>query len=180
VATLEIHRANGVALGLCEETLIIYYEQTPTLDAARILDFASSYPELTSLARAFVLVVIGASARTPDASVRAAMQKTMLRHEAKTVALAYTILGFGFSNAAARAVVSGMLLFVKPKYPAKVFAAVPTASQWLLSADAGAADMTLQSRLKRQQQLQWIERFCSPQGSELHCARQSLDEEEAM
>lgn len=164
MTTLEIERKNGVALGICEDTLVIYYAQAPTLEAVRTIDTATKHPAVARLNRALALVVIDAVSRAPETDVRAAMRRTIQAQEARTVALAYAILGTGFSNAAARAVVSGMLLLVRPKYPTRVFPTVSAASQWLLL--QGEKSITSNSRapFDRAEQLEWLRDFCSPIG----------------
>jgi hypothetical protein len=165
VTTLEIERKNGVALGLCEDTLVIYYAQAPTLESVRTINDATKHPAVVRLNRALALIVIDAVSRAPEAEVRAAMQRSIQVQEARTLALAYAILGTGFSNAAARAVVSGMLLFARPKYPTKVFPTVSAASHWLLSQGDKMSVPDSHKRLDRAEQLEWLRDFCCPIGA---------------
>jgi hypothetical protein len=161
---LEIGRGNGIALGVLGEILVLHYGETPTMAAARVLDLASNHPAMVRIGQPRVLIVIEPNARAPEANVRNATQKTLQRYESKTTAIAYAILGEGFAGAAARAVVSGMLLFVKPKYPAKVFATLSAASQWLLSQGPRGLPterLELRDRLERVKQLEAIKNFCT-------------------
>lgn len=130
MAIIELARANSVAVGLAANTLAIHYAETPSLAAAELVDAAASQA-LARLDRFSALIVIESSARTPERHVREAMQKTIQRFEAKTDAVAYAILGDGFGSAATRAAVSGILLFVRPSFPCKVFSTVPSALTWL-------------------------------------------------
>jgi len=164
VTTLEIERKNGVALGICEDALVLYYAQAPTLESVRIIDIAIKHPAVARLKQVHALVVIDAVSRAPEADVRAAMQRSIRSQESRTVALAYAILGTGFTNAAARAVVSGMLLLRRPQYPAKVFPTVSAASQWLLSQGEKGSPADSDNQLDRAVQLEWLHDFCSPIG----------------
>jgi hypothetical protein len=164
VTTLEIERKNGVALGICEDALVLYYARAPTLESVRTIDIAIKNPTVARLKRVLVLVVIDAVSRAPEADVRVAMRRSVQSQESRTVALAYAILGTGFSNAAARAVVSGMLLLGRPKYPTKVFPTVSAASQWLLSQGEKSSTSDSRDRLDPAEQLEWLHDFCSPIG----------------
>lgn len=155
MAVIQLQRNDGVAAGLLGKTLVVYYERTPTMAAARTTDIAAS-EAIARLEQVAVLVVIGALCRTPDASARSATQETMQRFEAQMSALAYTIIGEGFSNAAARAAVSGMLLFTKPRYPAKVFASLGAAMDWLGS----VSSVREEKRANLAQRIKEIEQFC--------------------
>ena len=165
MTTLEIERKNGVALGLCEDTLVIYYAKAPTLESVRTIDNATKHPAVTQMNRVLALIVIDAVSRAPETEVRVAMQKSIRAQASRTIALAYAILGNGFSNAAARAVVSGMLLLVRPPYATKVFPTVSTASQWLLSQGEKSSASNSFQRLERAVQLEWLHEFCSPIGA---------------
>jgi hypothetical protein len=153
---IELARKDGLALGLWADTLVLYYERTPTMESARTLD-AEIAKAVTLHSRFTVLVAIAPSANTPSGDVRLSMQKTMQRYEAMNVALAYAIQGNGFGNAAARAAVSGMLMWVKPRYPAKVFADIRSAVEWLR-----LKDMT---PTEESQRISDIEQFCLSEGS---------------
>ena len=165
MTTLEIERKNGVALGICEDTLVIYYAKAPTLESIRTIDSATKHPAVVHLDRVLALVVIDAVSRAPETEVRSAMHKSIQSQASRTIALAYAILGSGFSNAAARAVVSGMLLFVRPAYPTKVFPTVLAASQWLLSQGEKRSPADARQRLEQAVQLAWLHNFCSPIGA---------------
>jgi hypothetical protein len=160
VTTLEIERKNGVALGICEDTLVIYYAKAPTLESVRTIDNATKHPAVARLNRVFALVVIDAISRAPETEVRAAMHRSIRSQASRTVALAYAILGSGFSNAAARAVVSGILLLVRPPYPIKVFPTLPAASQWLLSQGEPRSTSDSRQRPERAEQLERLNEFC--------------------
>lgn len=165
---LELQRGDGIAVGVLGQLLVLQYLETPTMVTARVLDLAVKTPQVLGLMHPLVLVVVEATSRAPEASVRAAIQKTLQKNEARTEALAYTILDAGFAGATARAVVSGILLFVRPQYPAKVFASLSDASRWLLSRQATSLADTLESweRLKWADQLDAIQSFCGrAQGS---------------
>jgi len=162
VTTLEIERKNGVALGICEDTVVIYHARAPTLESVHLIDNAIKHQAVARLERILALVVIDALSRTPDVEVRNAMQRSLLSHASRTVALAYAIMGTGFSNAAARAVVSGMLVFVRPPYPTKVFPTVSAASQWLLSQGENRSPGDSRKQPDRAIQLEWLRDFCSP------------------
>jgi len=164
VTTLEIERKNGVALGICEDVLVLYYAQAPTLESVRTIDIAIKHPTVARLKRIHVLVVIDSGSRAPEADARVAMQRSIRSQASRTAALAYAILGTGFSNAAARAVVSGILLLLRPKYPTKVFPTVSAASQWLLSQGEKGSSSDSGNQLDRAEQLEWLHDFCSPIG----------------
>lgn len=136
MALLELVRENGVAVGILSDILVVYYETTPTFLAVEAMESASK--RITGLESLSALIVIEASARTPEQSVRNAIQKSMQRVDSKTDAIAYAILGGGFSGAATRAAISGILMFVRPSYPAKVFSSVHQAVAWLQQFAAGS------------------------------------------
>jgi hypothetical protein len=159
--TVELARTDVSIVGLCGETIVIYYEQTPSMEAIRVEAIAMTRA-LTWLTQAVVLIVIEPGARAPAPAVRAEIQRTIQGVGDKVKASAYVILGGGFANAAVRAAVSGMLLYARPPFPTKAFATTRSAMAWLRSYTASADD---ESQLAR---LYALERFCSPAAVGLH------------
>lgn len=151
----EIDRSHGVATGLSGPLLVIHYDApTVTIEAVIALERASARVP-TSRAHLGTMVVIEGKVRPPDPMVRAAMQDLMRRFEERTLALAYVIRADGFGGAAARAAVTGMLLFNRPKYPFKVFSNIRDGVLW------AASKPGLSARINRAATIIDIEQFCA-------------------
>ena len=132
----ELTREEGVAVGLWGDTLVVYYDRTPTMATVAAIEAATKV-EAQGVKSLTVLVAIEASrCRAPPADVRAQTQQTLQRFAERTGAIAYVLVGSGFGAAAARAVIGGILLVVRPNYPVKVFSTVREALPWLHSHSA--------------------------------------------
>jgi len=150
-----VRRSDGTAVGLCGNLFIIYYERTPDMKTAAVVDSAATVA-LCGLQNVSALIVIDPEARTPEPAVRSAIQKTIQRYESQTLAIAYAITGFGFSNAATRAVISGLLLLVRPPCPTKVHASIRSATNWLRDRVPSTGPIIDNAR-----RVETIERFCT-------------------
>lgn len=127
----ELSRNEELAVGLTDDGIIVsYYAESPTNLSVEILDHCAEqiFRERDHLK---CLVVVDVHSKPPQPEVRDAIQRTLQRYEAYTRALAYVVLAGGFRGATARAIVSGLLMLSRPKYPNKVFSEIPQAIHWL-------------------------------------------------
>jgi hypothetical protein len=150
----EIAREEGFAVGLWGNAVVLHHTRTPTMADVQAIHNAICRAVIGRRTYC-VLTVIGAGAGAPERSVRDAMVRSIRYGDGKIVAFGYAILGDGFSNAVSRAVVSGMLLFLKPQYPTKVFATVDAAASWL---ESRAHE---QERVRQLTRRDALEQFCS-------------------
>lgn len=149
---LEIARQDDTVVILCGQTIVVYYGRTPTAAASQVVIDAITHA-MSRLTRAVVVIVIETRVRAPDPVARSEIQRAMQRGEAKICATGYIVLGDGFSNAAARATLSGMLLLAKPKFPTKVFATSNDAVAWLKNYDVSGPDANQLARFFAQERL---------------------------
>lgn len=152
IKMLEIARQDETVVILCGQTVVVYYGRTPTAAASQVAIDAITHA-MSRLTRAVVVIVIEKGVRAPDPAARSEIQRAMQRGETKLCAAGYIILGDGFSNAAARATLSGMLLLTKPKFPTKVFATSNDAVSWLKNYDVSGPDANQLARFFAQERL---------------------------
>lgn len=148
---IELVRGDGVAMGVDGDLLVVFYEKTPTMDGTIAIGRGFEV-DTHSVA---LLIVIGHGALAPDGKVRGATQKIIQRQQDRTAAMAYAVGGGGFGGAAARAAISGMLLFARPPYPTKVFSEVGMALNWLKAQSVAGRKLEIHVSSAE------VERFCA-------------------
>jgi hypothetical protein len=151
----ELARDKGIAVGLWDQILVIYYEQTPTTASVAVIDSAAERMTAT-VEHVRAIIAVESQCRVPGSDVREATKKTMQRFEKKTDAIAYVVIGEGFGSVAVRAAIAGIQLVVRPAYPVKVFANVRNALLWLRSLPIARGSSQQKSSDDA------IEHFCTP------------------
>lgn len=84
--------------------------------------------------RAGILTVVAANAPVPSSEAREILAGVMRTKGQRLKASAVCFEGTGFSAAAARCVIVGLSMLVKPSFPHKVFSSVNDAATWLSAA----------------------------------------------
>jgi hypothetical protein len=90
-----------------------------------------------------MLSVVGSDCTVPPASVRNRLISEVKSVQKQLIAAVTVIEGSGFRAAAVRGAVTGMTLLLRASYPAKTFATVRDAGEFLATiAPLGAEDIT--------------------------------------
>jgi hypothetical protein len=118
--------------------IAIFDRATTAQDAdsvARLLgQVARAHPKLA------VLSIVGSDCTVPDANVRNRLTSEVKNIQKQLIASATVIEGSGFRAAAVRGVVTGMTLLLRASYPAKTFATVREAVEFLAGIGPLAAE----------------------------------------
>jgi hypothetical protein len=112
-------------------------EQDAEVVARLLAQVARTHPTLAMLS------IIGSDCTVPDANVRNRLTSEVKNIQKQLIAAATVIEGSGFRAAAVRGAVTGMTLLLRASYPAKTFATVRDAGEFLAGiAPLRAEDIT--------------------------------------
>jgi hypothetical protein len=121
---------------------ILIFDRGTTRDDAEavaqlLTQVARVHPKLA------ILSVVGSDCTVPDASVRNRLTSEVKTIQKQLLAAVTVIEGSGFRAAAVRGAVTGMTLLLRASYPAKTFASVDEAGEFLDGIiELGGADIT--------------------------------------
>ncbi len=125
-----VTRTPGFAAGVLGPLLITWWETLPTAVQARAAgDVLATLGRSES--RILCISILGADAPPPDAEVRKIVASQISHLAGRIVAIANVVEGEGFRGAAARAMLIGMALAMRPPYPHKTAATIEDAAKFL-------------------------------------------------
>jgi hypothetical protein len=131
-----VHRGPGFAAGGFGPLAVSIWESVPTEAHAK-----QAASVLASVSRSqdhmLVMAVVGRDTPPPDAIVRDIVAREMANVSPNVRGMAQVIEGAGFRAATMRAVLTGMGIVIKPKYPQKVFVTIDEAGEFLASHGEG-------------------------------------------
>ena len=128
----ELANKHSVKIGLEGSVVVLEYEKTATLEAARMLDeILVKRFDASPGSKWALLVVIDANNPPPDNQTRDAISKAMKGHGGRVSALAYVVLGTGFRAGSIRAALVTLNLLSQSEYPKKVFKQTDDAVEWI-------------------------------------------------
>ena len=113
---------------------------------------ASDYPHLERLivkeARRFpngmaCITIVPPNARPPREEIRAAIREAFITVHKHLASVCWHVEGSGFKAAAARAVLSGMVMVLKPSFPSHITAELHDALAWSYARAGAPADLDL-------------------------------------
>ena len=143
-ALAEAERGDGFSSAALGSLVITVFDRASNAQNAEAMSRI-----LTQAARAnptlAVLTVVGPDCTVPDATVRNRLTSQVQSIQKQMLAAVTVIEGSGFRTAAVRGVVTGMTMLLKASssYPAKTFATVPEAADFLAGiVSIGAEDIT--------------------------------------
>ncbi|HWL86011.1 MAG TPA: hypothetical protein VNO21_09425 [Polyangiaceae bacterium] len=143
-----VTKSPGFSLGVAGPLLIVWWDALPTAGQAHKAGEA-----LAALGRAenrvLVVVILGAGVPPPDADVRKIVAAQVSHLAGRIAGIANVVEGEGFRGAAARAMLTGMALVMRPAYPHKTVATVEDAAVFLAPHSDGrltVTDIVLASR----------------------------------
>jgi hypothetical protein len=139
-ALLEAERGDGFAATAFGPLVITVFDRASNAQNAEAMARI-----MTQAARAnpgvAILTVVGPNCKVPDSSVRNRLTSQVKTIQKQLLAAVTVIEGSGFRTAAVRGVVTGMTLVLKASsYPAKTFATVPEAADFLAGIVSMSAD----------------------------------------
>jgi hypothetical protein len=122
----------GVASGLWRRVQIQSWSGVPSVDALRVA-FQATQRLLARYGDGAVslLSVASGALGLPSAEARQLSGELMVKLSGRQIASATVVEGTGFTASAARAAVTGILLFSRTRTPHKIFSAVDAAAAWL-------------------------------------------------
>jgi len=130
-ALTEAERGDGFACAALGQLVIAVFDRASDAQNAEAMaristQTARDNPTLV------ILTVVGPACTVPESSVRSRLISQVKAVQKQLVAAVTVIEGSGFRTAAVRGVVTGMTLLLKASsYPAKTFATVPEAANFL-------------------------------------------------
>jgi hypothetical protein len=136
-------------VGRCREVVVIVWRAPLTVERTqRVTAYMKAAAAEES--RLGVVVVIEPGVPGPPPEVRAALLGAMRELGPKLVALAYLVTAEGFVGAAVRAVISGLGLMSRDRYPTRVFQGAPEVAAWMApKLDAGQASAQITAAIEQ-------------------------------
>jgi hypothetical protein len=99
------------------------------------------------------VTIVPATAKPPDEDNRVAIRKTLATVTPHLTSLCWTLEGSGFKGAAARAVLSGILLVMNPPFPTHITGDLHDALSWSLGRASAGKALDLESIVQRIREL---------------------------
>jgi serine/threonine protein kinase len=109
------------SLGRIADILVVRWWATPTIPVVKEMGDAITRAVSGAAGRMTVMPVVDTSLTVPPSDVRDALQEVIKRHERAVERVSYVVLGTGFQAATLRAVMTGMVLAIRPQHSTKVY-----------------------------------------------------------
>jgi len=133
-ATRVLFADEGAAYGLVRNVMVAYFAAPATLERMRA--FRAAQRETAKLADPVGCLVVNrmatGGAYELGEDVRAEVRAALTAYEHRALTVGISIEGEGLLNATTRAVVSGIVLLARPKYPVKIFGTRRECVAWML------------------------------------------------
>ncbi|MFO0563070.1 MAG: hypothetical protein U0269_33925 [Polyangiales bacterium] len=144
-----IYSDDGAALSIWRNVMISYYREQATEE--RMRHFRATQRELAKQPDPVGCMIVSslhsrAKMELTEAT-RAAIVDAIKAYEHRDLAVAVVIEARGFLGTTVRALVSGLILLARPKYPMKIFGTLEEGAPWLIEKMRGGRTGTTASAL---------------------------------
>lgn len=140
---------DGAALSIWRNVMISYYREQATEE--RMRHFRATQRELAKQPDPVGCIIVSSlhsrAKMDLNEATRAAIIEAIKAYEHRDLAVAVVIQARGFLGTTVRALVSGLILLSRPKYPMKIFGDLDEGAAWLVEKMRGGRPGTTASAL---------------------------------
>ena len=127
-----LHATDGFRLATCSNIVIIEFERNLELsEIKRLLHVIKAHHEVVGHQLGLLYLARIGQAPPPEAEAKALYQDLMADRDERLAACAVVCDQSGFVAAMVRSIITGLILFARPRFPTKVFSDLREATSWL-------------------------------------------------